>query len=524
MGRLLVVVVVLFLPPLAIAAIAIKPKPFPRTPPGWSELTRQIVPPSPPPSTVDLALLHSRGGEKAREGGGADAAAAPTAHLLTLYRERNGWCPHSERLWLALEAKGVTDYGTVLVEARGDTYDGAPTGAEERGEDGRPALLDGLGLPQLRLPPPPSVGSGGNPSMGVGYAPQPSVLRSGAGEEDSVALLQELDALFPGSEPLWPPLLADGSGLPACTGDAVAAAVDAYWEAAAGAVAPCGRGPASRAAGLFRSDEGYRLDPLPRAAFEAVLDTAERILRRGGGDDGGSAGPFFCGPVLSAADVTWAPLLERYAAQLPCLHRGLRPRGNDGRWPRLDRWYSAMDAVPAYACRIRGDAPSWQKVLHRDPWWPPADLWHPRDTVGPKGELLISEAECAEAFGGTAVTGEVWARYAAARPHVASSPAGEAAVALVRNRREILADAARWAEEVGYVVCSVEELDMGLQTLAWILSGGDDLSQREELLDSTSVVLLSEYLNERLCVPRDMGAPAAAAIRELSYELSERPR
>ena len=26
---------------------------------------------------------------------------------LVLYRERNGWCPYSERVWLALEHKGI---------------------------------------------------------------------------------------------------------------------------------------------------------------------------------------------------------------------------------------------------------------------------------------------------------------------------------------------------------------------------------------------------------------------------------
>ena len=64
---------------------------------------------------------------------------------------------------------------------------------------------------------------------------------------------------------------------------------------------------------------------------------------------------------LSAADVAWAPVLERYAAQLPCLHAGLRPRG--GRWERLTRWYEAMDGVPAYAARVQGHPDSWRKVL-----------------------------------------------------------------------------------------------------------------------------------------------------------------
>ena len=33
----------------------------------------------------------------------------------TLYRERHGWCPYSERVWLALEAKGI-DYDTIYID------------------------------------------------------------------------------------------------------------------------------------------------------------------------------------------------------------------------------------------------------------------------------------------------------------------------------------------------------------------------------------------------------------------------
>ena len=71
------------------------------------------------------------------------------------------------------------------------------------------------------------------------------------------------------------------------------------------------------------------------------------------------------------------------ARQLPSLHVGLQPRGGGAhhsegahsggthsgvRWPALTRWYEAMDAVPAYACRIKGSASSWRRVLTRPPW------------------------------------------------------------------------------------------------------------------------------------------------------------
>jgi len=186
---------------------------------------------------------------------------------------------------------------------------------------------------------------------------------------------------------------------------------------------------------LFRKEEGYRLDALPREAFEGFLDTAEECLS--------NEAPFFGGATnVTAADFVWAPLLERYAAQLPCLHAALNPRDSH-RWPKLAKWYQAMEMVPAYACRIRGDASSWRKVLYREPWWPAADLWHPRETVGPKGEILLNEDSCIASYGNVAVPPSVWNSYALGRS-VGRTLSMEAAVQLIRNRKAIRADAEKW--------------------------------------------------------------------------------
>ena len=45
------------------------------------------------------------------------AAAPPATPRLTLYRDTNGWCPFCERVWIALEAKGVA-YDEVLIDLR----------------------------------------------------------------------------------------------------------------------------------------------------------------------------------------------------------------------------------------------------------------------------------------------------------------------------------------------------------------------------------------------------------------------
>jgi glutathione S-transferase len=110
--------------------------------------------------------------------------------------------------------------------------------------------------------------------------------------------------------------------------------------------------PSSRAAFLFQ----YNGEPLWRSTFEKTLEETDQLLA-----SSSSSGPFFCGTGISAADIAWAPFLERYRYQLPCLHEQLEP-DNSNNYPNLAKWYEAMDKVPAYACCVKGDPASWRKV------------------------------------------------------------------------------------------------------------------------------------------------------------------
>ena len=99
---------------------------------------------SPAPFPTCYAFIHifyfvlsieAKGGPNAHIDDIIQSKIDPT--LPILYRERNGWCVHSARLWLAMEEKCVR-FNAVLVEARGDTYDGSPTQDERDNTDGRP--------------------------------------------------------------------------------------------------------------------------------------------------------------------------------------------------------------------------------------------------------------------------------------------------------------------------------------------------------------------------------------------------
>lgn len=379
----------------------------------------------------------------------------PRTPALTLTRERNGWCVDSARLWLALEIKGVP-YETVREIA-----------------SSAPALTIG----NLTF-------------------------------SDSLDALRRLDAATPDAPQLWPP-----PGV-------AASAVDEMTEAFALAM-PRSR-QSTRAAFLFCREEGSRYDALPRETFEATLDETERLLSRHTG------GPFLCGSELSAADVAWAPMLERYAVQLPCLHVGLRPRG--GRWRRLTSWFEAMDGVPAYSCRVRGDAHSWCKVLSSSPWWPAG--WPPRGDPDERGDprggaLALTVEAAADVFGGPSRSElpRLWASYAAGRDSVAGSPCAEAAAALLRNADALLADArACHALSTDATTAAYETALHGLIEVLRArgeqgANGSTDALGNCEADDAfdmdPDVKALVAYLEDRMCVPRDWGAPVAAVIRGL---------
>ena len=370
----------------------------------------------------------------------------------TLFRERHGWCPYSERVWLALETKGI-EYDTVLIDNTGG---------------GRPSYFSGS-TPQMRW-------------------------ADGRMQGESLDLVKALDKLYPEATPLWPPEGVD-------TG-----AVNAMISAFKGTFPRSAR-PSSRAAFLFSWDG----DALPRATFETVLSRTDELLAEH------ADGPFFCGAAVSAADVAWAPFLERYAAQLPCLHDNLLPRGPD--FPHLAQWFDAMEtAVPSYACRVEGDASSWRKVLSMAGY----------GNAGVPAKVLsrMDEAAAIEAFGTAPIASEVWERYAASRPYVATTPAEEVAATLVRNRDDVAVDAAKRAA-LG-TDSTDADIDAAMRSLAWVLmaSASEELSEAVEVLHETdrlsAVASLALFLDDRLCCPRDMGSPAAAELKRIAGELKRK--
>lgn len=413
-------------------------------PPSWEELSAALV-----------------GVPSEDDNGDVDAALDPEEPVYrtdrpTLFRERHGWCPYSERVWLTLEVLHVP-YDTVRIDNTGPGQ--------------QPPYWNHYGTttPQMRW-------------------------EDGRVQGESMDLVRALDVRYGGGEALL--LYA-----PPDVEEKIAA-----WRE----IFPRRARPSSRAAFLFGGG-----GPLPKAEFERVLRDTNALL-------GDGAGPFFCGPTLSAADIAWAPFLERYAAQLPCLHDDLQVE-DEHRYPHLRRWYRAMDEqVPAYACRVKGDASSWRKVLGMAGF---GNMGNVPDDVLTRMELeadrtaVLSTAESQRQQ-------ELWDAYRAGRTHLAQSPAAEAAATIVRNREAIVRDAARrcntdhtWRSKLPP---TTEATDAALRGLASSLLDERNDNNSEVAGDNNDdyVGVLASFLDERMCVPRDMGALSAAAVKRCRHRLA----
>jgi len=219
-------------------------------------------------------------------------------------------------------------------------------------------------------------------------------------------------------------------------------------------------------------------------------------------------GPFFCGAEFTAADIAWAPFLERYAAQLPCLHDGLDVRGEDGvEYPNLVAWFEAMEErAPAYGCRIRGDASSWRKVLvmagFGNAGGVPGDVGVRMESVAAGEQKEVED----EKWRG------VWERYRVGRPWVMDTPGKEAAAVVVRNRRQIVGDMVKR----GVDGVKEDELEDALRSMVvCLLNEGDG---EGSVSKDPKVGALASFLDDRMCVPRDMGCLSAATIKRLAAQ------
>mmetsp|Transcript_97278 Transcript_97278/g.167664 ORF Transcript_97278/g.167664 Transcript_97278/m.167664 type:complete len:248 (-) Transcript_97278:320-1063(-) len=189
-------------------------------------------------------------------------------------------------------------------------------------------------------------------------------------------------------------------------------------------------------------------------------------------------GPFAMGQNLSIVDVCYAPVLERFGANLP-VFRGFSMRRNPD-FPNVARWYAAMDALPAYRA-VKSDDATHNTVVERL-----FGLPRPAGAV-PEASLTT--------------------------PEVLRQGSLEAGAKLVANHEAVVADVLKNAglledadpqTELRVIVA----VDAELRRLAqYLLTGAGGPPQSE-----TGAATLA-FVRDRLSSPRDMSAAAAEAFR-----------
>jgi len=420
------------------------------------------------------------------------------APVLTLYRDANGWCPFCERVWLQLEQKGLP-YEEVLISLKD-----------------KPAWY-------LEMVP-------------TGLVPAVKIESSGEVLWESADIMRRIEADF--SSDAAPPLLPVADS-------AERARAEEMMEGSAA----LGKAGFQVAMSARNESLGEPERAALRASFEAALRHLDAQIAAGGG-------PFMLGADFSLVDCTYAPLLERWAVQLPLtMGFDLRPPQPDAtpRWPALEGWFVSMAALPSYATRVLGDNYSWsaavgtfQRMFSANSSAPLSEQARAVTVKADYAAALALRASVADLATADAAGGDAATR-AAAR--------SEAAAVLIRNRAAIVADATNQEPKSQPQLRRLEEreaplVESILQTATEKLlgpqlgtdrgdgdgdGGGDDdeaISGREmleEMLDEdwTEAEIASirgrsaRYVAARLCVPRDMGAAAGAVLRATLLEIAD---
>jgi glutathione S-transferase len=369
-----------------------------------------------------------------------------------LYRERHGWCPYSERVWLALEVLEV-DYNTIYID---NIY-------------GRPNWYNG-NTPQIKWPD-----------------------NGGKIQSESMDLVREINKRYKTTA---------GKNVDLYPDDIINDVINKINEF--DKIFPRCR-PSSRAAFLFRYDG----EPLWKNEFETVLKKTDELLADN------NDGPFFCGSRFTAADIAWVPFLERYAGQLLCLHDGLNPKCQD-KYPYLYNWYKAMETtVPVYGCRIRGDHSSWRKVLTMAGFGNAGNVPQLVNDRMDEITKLECKPISKEEYKQQQILWDQYVSSSSSsyssspslkRKYVSSSPSKEAASVLIRNRENIIKDII--SKKRKNLPTEINELEETMRSLAYILCNihnddddNDNIRNNNDNIND-NVQALASFLDERMCVPR----------------------
>jgi len=324
----------------------------------------------------------------------------------------------------------------------------------------------------------------------------PAIQLDGVAQTDSLQIMLNLERTFSGPQhrKMWP---AEGDADYARAGQLMRLERESFsaW---------CGL--------VFRPSFGGG----SRKYFEQVLDEIDREL-------GFTEGPWFLS-YLSIVDLTFVTHVERMCASV-AYWGGFKVRG-EGRWPRIERWMDAFEALPSYMA-TKSDyythimdippqygpgctSPGWERLGRQidgtgTNWRLPLPPFSPRDV---------------EPVSAAVDPGEEAARH-------------EAAHSLLKNHKNVAKFALRGAGQKGnkqfsapladpYAVPDLDplaDMEACLRLVAAALLSGHAhapalaYSPARDAAVSRKLAVSLEYLRDRVGVPRDMSYPAARQLR-----------
>jgi len=378
--------------------------------------------------------------------GGATAlkATATAEPALTLYRDTNGWCPFCERVWVALEKKGIS-------------YEEKLINLQDKPEWYKEIVPTAL-VPAIEF-----------------HDATYDSNKPGSGRLiwESKDILEALDEEF--------------ATTPLRAGEKSVSEVADVLNASFGFVYGARNATASEIA-------------LKQKTFTAALDQLDDVLK--------ASGPFVRGAALSAADLELAPTMERFYHQLAILRPDF-PALDAGR-PGLAAWFAAMDAEPAYTRRVKGDPYSWTAVTSS------FLRFFASDDAETKAKIEKADAAAAEMLKLSLEDAGALRDRAAVL---------EASTVLSGNRAAVARDASDKEPRTQPFIARAEALasaDEAIDAALAALKPRRWYRRRPRYAElSADAKVAAACIAGRLCAPRDMGAPACAALRHVLLKLAE---
>lgn len=388
--------------------------------------------------------------------------------LLTLYRDTNGWCPFCERVWVCMRAKDLP-YQERLIQLFN-----------------KPEWYKEM-VPTTQVPAVLFHEWGGDSSQNS---------RKLVWESSDIMLA--LDEAFP-----------DTIQLVHDTPEYKSAEEEIEELSKAGfAFLATARQTSSE------DGEDSKVDPEEErkqklADFLSALDKLDQSLEATGG-------PFRLGSEFSGIDALMVPMLERWRYQLP-LKSDSPIDILEGR-PFIKKWFEGMEAFAPYSERVMGDHYSWVAT----------NVMFVKYFGGKDDEIARSGAAALELINSFKPQGDMKCERRFAL---------EAAKKIVGNHEGIVKDCTSQDPKSQLFIPRSKEEDNANAVLHFVvqllLDGDDaianatskplpDVLQNMDDEQKEDAALAAKTVASRLCVPRDMSAPAAKILRAVLMIVSSR--